>query len=117
MKLVVASYQCAALLPPLERYGLAAQIRSASRSIAANIGEASGRRSRGDYGRFSSIARGSARELDTHLEIAVMLNYLDESQVRNVRSLLDEVTRMLSAILRKVEPLRPPTSYLRPRRT
>jgi four helix bundle protein len=60
MQLAALSYRCAQRLPAIERFGLAAQIRSAATSIPANIAEGNGRRVRDDYGRFLAIARGSA---------------------------------------------------------
>ena len=105
MRLAVASYDVARKLPAIERFGLAAQIRKAAVSIPANIAEGNGRRKRGDYARSLAYARGSARELDTHLELAVLCGFVTEAAVREARSLVDEVMKMLTAMLRKLDPL------------
>jgi four helix bundle protein len=105
MRLAVASYAVARGLPAIERFGLAAQIRQAAASIPANIAEGNGRRKRGDYARSLAYARGSARELDTHLELAVLCGLTTETVVQEAKSLADEVMAMLTVMLRKLDPL------------
>lgn len=68
-------YEVSRLFPREERYGLTAQLRSAAVSIAANIAEGNGRLTRGEYLNQLSAARGSVREVDTHLEFALRLEY------------------------------------------
>lgn len=92
-------------LPNAERYELARQMRSAALSIAANIAEGKGRNRRADYARFIAIARGSARELETILEVAKRLGYLQDGDTRTADALLDEVGRMLTTLLRRLNPL------------
>lgn len=79
MQLLVEAYRVAAQLPDIERYGLASQLRRASVSVAANIAEGFGRSARGDYLRHLSIASGSLREIQTHLEAITLLQYLPEN--------------------------------------
>ena len=76
MQLLVEAYRVARQLPEIERYGLAAQLRRAAVSIPANIAEGFGRSARGDYVHHLSIACGSLRELETHLEAVTLLTYL-----------------------------------------
>jgi four helix bundle protein len=54
----------------------AAQLRRASKSVAANIAEAQGARGRNQQARFH-IALGEARETLSHLEIAVADGIID----------------------------------------
>jgi four helix bundle protein len=56
--------------PKEELYGMTSQIRRASVSIAANIAEGYGRKTRGEYIQFLYIAQGSLKELETHLLIS-----------------------------------------------
>jgi four helix bundle protein len=51
------------------------------------------------------MARGSARELDTHLGIARRLKYLRDDSPAVAEQLLDEVGRMLTALMRRLTPL------------
>ena len=70
-ELTLMVYRLAAALPEHERFGLAAQLRTAAASIGANIAEGYGRRnSRGGNGeliRFCHMAMGSATELEYRL--------------------------------------------------
>ena len=76
MQLVVEVYRLAARLPPIERYGLASQLRRAAVSIPLNVAEGFARRSRRDFSRFLMVADGSLRELQTLIELIALLEYL-----------------------------------------
>ncbi|MEZ5775329.1 MAG: four helix bundle protein [Hyphomicrobiaceae bacterium] len=52
-------------------YGLTAQMRRSAVSVAANIAEGYGRDQTGTFIQFLRISLGSARELDTHVTIAI----------------------------------------------
>ena len=85
--------------PREERYGLTAQLRSASVSIAANIAEGNGRLTRGEYLNQLSCARGSLREVDTQLEFALRLGYASSQAIRDIRNLLDGVAALLTRLI------------------
>jgi len=59
-------------------YGLKDQIRRASVSIMANIAEGHGRRTNVEFANFLNLARGSAAEVQSHLYIALGLNYINQ---------------------------------------
>ena len=98
IELVFETYRLTRTFPRDERYGLTAQLRRAAVSIASNIAEGHGRHHLGDYCRFLSIARGS----ETHFVIAEGLDYVTAAELARARSLSDEVSRMLSAMQRKL---------------
>jgi four helix bundle protein len=87
-------------LPATEKFGLAPQLRRSASSIAANIAEGAGRFHRGDYLRFVSIARGSLMEVDTHLEMGVLLGYFTGDEAKRAAALSNEVLRMLTKLAR-----------------
>jgi four helix bundle protein len=80
MELATESFEIADQLPATGRRALADQIRRAAASVPANIAEGHGQYYRRAYARHVSIARGSLMELDTHLEIAVRAEHLDNTQ-------------------------------------
>jgi four helix bundle protein len=103
MDLVEESYRITQNLPKTETYNLISQIQRASVSIPANIAEGKGRKHLGDYLRHLSIANGSLMELETHWLIAVRLKYIDNNQLLRIWQLTDEVGKMLSVLMEKLE--------------
>jgi four helix bundle protein len=99
-----AAYRLAKSLPPSERFELGSQIRTACASVTANIAEGKGRRTRAEYARFLAIARGSAREVDSHVELAIELEFFTADDASESLRLADEVSRMLTAMMRKLSP-------------
>src|SRR5690606_35997795 len=75
MQLVKAVYQLTACFPSEERYGLAQQMRRAAVSIPSNIAEGAGRNGAREFLNFIGISRGSLAELETQLQLAVMLGF------------------------------------------
>jgi four helix bundle protein len=102
MKLVTAIYQASRLWPRDELYGLTGQIRRSAISIPSNIAEGSARRSRGDYARFLNIAIGSLFELQTQLEIARNLGYLDSNPFDALFRDSREIEAMLAKLAQRV---------------
>ena len=95
----IRCYDISRGFPREERYGLTAQIRSAAISVAANIAEGNGRLTRGEYLNQLSDARGSLREVDTHLEFALRLSYAPPDTIADVRDLLDAVAALLTRLI------------------
>ena len=104
MFLVKEVYALIRLLPSEERFALADQMRRSVISIPSNIAEGYGRNTTKEYVRFLSIARGSEYEVETQIQICIMLKYVTEEQARNVFCLCNEVSRMLSSIIQKLVP-------------
>lgn len=102
MDLVVAVYRDTNTFPKAETYGLTSQIRRAVTSIPANIAEGQGRRLPKEFIYFLANARGSLWELDTHLETATRLAFLNTETHRKLQSQLDEIGRMLNGLMRSV---------------
>ena len=103
MDLVVAVYGITKRFPRDEQFGLTNQIRRSVVSVPANIAEGQGRLHRADFLRFLSIAKGSLLETETHLLIAVRLDYLNRDQVKPIWELLQDVGRLLNGLIRSLE--------------
>ena len=104
MDLAELVLKAAPLLPPEERFGISAQLRDASVSIANNIAEGYGRGTRLDYLRFLRIARGSANEVTTMLLLISRIGYLPSDLVNPMLSLADRVRPMLTKLIKSLEP-------------
>lgn len=83
--------------------GLRAQLLGAVDGIAANISEGARRGSNAQFAQFLRMARSSADETGTHLQIAYRAGALDQRRywLCNARRLA--VAKMLSALIREVE--------------
>lgn len=80
-------------------FGLCNQIRRAAVSIMANIAEGNGRRTNNDFAGFLIQAHASAAEVQSHLYIAIDLNYINQDEFKEIYDLVDEVSRMLTALV------------------
>ncbi len=101
--LAVQVYKVSENFPKTETFGLASQIRHASVSIASNIAEGQGRLTTGEFSHFLGQARGSLLELETQLDIAFDLAYLDGNQLT---ALLKESYEVLGLLNRLIDSLR-----------
>jgi four helix bundle protein len=102
MALVTDVYGLTKTFPREEMYGLTAQTRRAAASVPANIAEGQGRRYGREFHQFLGNARGSLMELDTHLELALRVGYLNSEQHSGIRANLDEVGRILNGLMRSI---------------
>ena len=103
MDLVIEVYDLITKLPSNEKYELSSQMRRAAVSIPSNIAEGHGRNSSQEFCHFLGIARGSACELETQLLVAKKVLYLSEDDVQKANSLIDEVIRMITAMIKKIQ--------------
>ncbi len=103
IELVVNVYGATERFPKAEVYALTSQVRRAVTSIPANIAEGQGRRLSKEYLYFLSNARGSLWELDTHLEVATRVGFLDADQHAKLQNQMDEVGRMLNGLMRSIK--------------
>ena len=87
-------------LPREETYGMRSQITRAAVSIPANIAEGWARESHKETAHFPAVAQGSLAETETHLTLCEQLEWFAETETRQVRSLLDEVSRMPTVMRR-----------------
>lgn len=103
LQLVKEVYRLTKLFPREEQYGLVIQMRRAAVSVCSNIAEGSARKSKPDKKRFYEISRSSLAEIDTQFEIALVLEYTSNEQLRELETYLSSVFRMLSKMISNLE--------------
>ncbi len=103
VELVVRVYELTRSFPDNEKYGLVKQMRRAAVSIPSNISEGHGRRARVDYQRFLKMSIGSCNELETQVEVSYRLEFLNIMEYEQIRDDIDEISRMLMAIVKKLD--------------
>lgn len=99
MQPVKAVYELTAVIPAEERFGLSQQMRRAAVTIPGNIAGGSGRNGSREYLHFIGIARGSLAELETQLQLAVMLNFATE--INPAFELADRAGKLLTGLHKK----------------
>lgn len=86
-QLMIECHKVADALLATERYDLAPQMRSSSKSMMSNIAEGYGRYHYVDSLRFYYIARGSLDETINHIITAHDLRYINEGRFRELYEL------------------------------
>lgn len=98
MAMVTDIYKITVFFPNEERFGLSSQMRRAAVSVPSNIAEGHGRKATAAYLNHLSIAYGSLMELETQIQIAVRLNYIQEDKASALMAQTDEIGKMLSGL-------------------
>jgi four helix bundle protein len=103
MSMTTFIYNSTNQFPKEEIFGLTSQIRRSSISIPSNIAEGFGRDSCKEYLRFLNISISSLFELQTQLEIAKNINYLNEIEFNTLYENSRELERMLVSFTNKIK--------------
>jgi len=103
MILVKEVYNVTKNFPKEELYGLTSQAKRASVSIPSNIAEGMGRQYKKDTIHFLHIARGSIYELETLLNVAIMVGILNAADFEKFIPMLDEAIKLLNGFINYME--------------
>ncbi|MCY7311818.1 MAG: four helix bundle protein [Chitinophagaceae bacterium] len=103
MQLVKEIYLMTKAFPKEELYALTSQTKRASVSVPCNIAEGIGRNYKKDTIQFLHIARGSLYELETLLNIAVMIEIIAEEIFNKISPLIDKCLQLLNGHIRYYE--------------
>jgi four helix bundle protein len=103
MELVQEVYRCTRAFPKDEMFGLTSQMRRGAVSVPSNIAEGKGRYSNKELIQFLYKARGSLMELETQIEIARGLGYMDSQVARLLSAKTIEVTRILNGLISRFQ--------------
>ena len=96
-------YQITESFPKTELYGLISQMRRAAVSIPSNIAEGAARKGIKEFKQFINIAQGSISELDTQIELSMMLKYFNNEIYDNLTEKLATISKMLFGLSRSLK--------------
>ena len=99
MQLVKEVYLLTKKFPKEEIYALTSQCKRAAVSIPANIAEGLGRQYKKDTLQFLHISRGSVYELETLLNIAVMVEIIREDDFTRINPLVEKALQVLNGFI------------------
>jgi len=101
-ELAEAIYRATERFPRHEQFGLTAQMRRSCSSISANVAEGTGKLGDRELARFLRIARGSASELDSHIDLARRLGYLRYEEESALLKIVLRIQRMHFGLIRRL---------------
>lgn len=102
MDLVTSVYQQTKLFPDQERFALVSQLNRSVVSVPSNIAEGWARHSRKDFLNFIYNARGSLAEVETQIEIAHTLGYIDHETHLQLQLQIEELSKILTGLVKSL---------------
>jgi four helix bundle protein len=84
--------------PDREKFGLSSQIQRSAVSIAANIAEGSGRKSKKEFARYIEISYGSLMETLSHAYVAFDRNYVNQEKLDEIREYVLMLANKLNSL-------------------
>ena len=101
--LVKKIYLITSKFPNEEKFGLSSQINRCSISIPSNIAEGCSRTSQKDFSRFLQISLGSSFELETQIEIAKEVGFIDEELYLEIILELNTIQKRIQSLKKYVD--------------
>ena len=101
LELIKEIYELTNKFPKEELFGITSQLRRASISAASNYSEGCARISNVETKRFLEISRSSIVEIDTQLEISVILKFCIQEELIHIDELLNRNFAMLTNLMKK----------------
>lgn len=105
-KIVAEIYKITSTEKFSKDFGLRDQIRRAGVSVMANIAEGFGRKTNKDFAHFLVQSHGSVAEVQSHLYVALDLNYIDQNLFEKLYEMLDHTSRMIMALCRHLQTIK-----------
>jgi four helix bundle protein len=103
MTLAGGCYLLTRRFPKDELYGMTSQIRRSAASVPANIAEAYGRESRGEYIQFLRVAQGSLKETETHILLSQRVGLGPDHAFGPILDQCETVGKMLRSLIRSLQ--------------
>lgn len=98
--LAVDIYSETKRFPREELFGLSSQMRRSAVSVTSNIAEGFNRFSIKEKTQFYAIALGSVSELDSQLDIAKDVNYMNKDDYLRLRDKAEQVHKIITGLIR-----------------
>jgi len=103
MDLVVECYKATRNFAKNETFGLSSQLQRAAVSVVANIAEGRSRGHTKEFLQHLAIAYGSLAELETHLQIANRLSYINDAGLSLLLDKTNLVGKLINGLRRSLE--------------
>ena len=103
MQLVKEVYLLTKQFPKEELYALTSQTKRAVVSVPCNIAEGIGRNYKKDTIQFLHVSRGSLYEVETLLNIAVMVEIITEDAFSKIEPTIEKCIKLINGLIRYYE--------------
>lgn len=102
MELVRLIYVFASELPSDEKFNVISQLKRAAVSIPLNIAEGAGRNSEKEFKHFLHIARGSLSEVNTVLDLCVLLEFCNSERIKLLHEQEQKCAALLNGLIKSL---------------
>ena len=92
-------YRVTSDMPWFEKKGLCDQLQRAVVSISSNIAEGSAKPSDIEFAHFLDTALGSAFEVETQLQIAKNVGYINEELYSNLLTEINDIEKQINGLI------------------
>ena len=103
MELARQVYVLTEEFPKSEMFGLRMQLRRSAVSVASNIAEGHGRLTDAQLRNSMGMARGSLYELQTQIELACDLGFINKGAAQGLFDLTTDVAKLMNGLLGVLE--------------
>jgi four helix bundle protein len=97
--LTTQCYLLSSQLPVEERFSMASQLKRAALSVHLNNPERCSRKSLAKRKRFSEVSRSSLVEVDTIIDMALEMNYINKESVEELGRLIILAFKLLTGLI------------------
>jgi len=102
-ELAIEIYKITGNFPKEEMFGITNQLRRAVVSISNNISEGTGRQYKKDTIQFLFVSNGSLNEVESMLQIANELGFINEKQTEELVQRTEEVRKLLKGFIKYLQ--------------
>lgn len=103
MDLVELVYELTRQFPREELFGLATSLRRAAVSIPSKIADGHERDNTREFIHYLSVARGALSEVETQIEVAKRLAYINEEQQAEFTRLASDTGKIVNGLMNSME--------------